>query len=98
MLYCIIHIGTIEGKKTKQSSKYWYLKTPKNKQVLTVFSICSKLNVAGLFFVNVKANYVQNKNTFLFGFSRRGNASPQLTVSINNPRVRLVVIKIHRSI
>ena len=40
---------------------------------------------------------MQNKNPFLFGFYRRGNASPQLTVSINNPRVRLVVIKIHWS-
>ena len=49
MLYCIINIGTIERKKTKQGSKCWYLQTPKNKQVLTLFSVSNKLNIDGLF-------------------------------------------------
>lgn len=49
MLYWIIHIGTIERKKTKQGSKCRYLQTPKNKQVMAVFGVSNKLNIAGLF-------------------------------------------------
>ena len=49
MLYCIINVGTSERKKTKQGSKCWYLQTPKNKQVLAVFGVSNKLNIAGFF-------------------------------------------------